>query len=125
MSILTDEEMKQIHADTFGKGLQSFARAIEAAVLSKLAEQAGEPVAWEWVNPEKGMCISHQEPPEYEEVYQISKLYTEAQLIAAQQRTAEACAKVIRGECIGFADDDEELNRLAAMLEAGEWRRYL
>lgn len=39
MNILADEEMKKIHADTFGKGVQSFARAIEAAVLSKLAEQ--------------------------------------------------------------------------------------
>ena len=37
--ILTDEEMKELHSSTFGKGLQTFARAIEAAVLEKLRQQ--------------------------------------------------------------------------------------
>jgi hypothetical protein len=37
-------------------------------------EKYGEPVAYEWVEPEKGICISHQEPPEYE-VYQVKPLY--------------------------------------------------
>lgn len=40
--ILTDKEMKEIHSSTFGKGLQTFARGIESAVLEKLRQQ--EPV---------------------------------------------------------------------------------
>lgn len=42
MNILTDEEMKELHGSTFGKGIQTFARAIESAVLDKLRQQ--EPV---------------------------------------------------------------------------------
>lgn len=120
MNILTDEEIIFIENITASRSYNNHARAIEAAVLSKLAEQAGEPVAWEWVNPEKGMRISHQEPPEYEEVYQISKLYTEAQLIAAQQRTAEACAKLLN-------DNLGHLTRGDALvaIRNGEWREYL
>lgn len=41
--ILTDKEMKEIHSSTFGKGLQTFARGIESAVLEKLRQQ--KPVA--------------------------------------------------------------------------------
>ena len=51
---------------------------------------------------------------------------TEPQDTAAiEQRVAEACAKVIRSEGIGFADDDEELNRIAALIDSGKWRKYL
>ena len=42
MTVLTDEEMKQIHSDTFGKGVLTFARAVEQAVLDKLKQQ--EPI---------------------------------------------------------------------------------
>jgi hypothetical protein len=34
-----------------------------------------------------------------------------ANLVAAAER--EACAKVCEAECIGFANDDEQLNRIA------------
>ena len=34
-----------------------------------------------------------------------------AALVAAAER--EACAKVCEAECIGFANDDEQLNRIA------------
>lgn len=47
MNILTDEEMKEIHGSTFGKGLQTFARAIESAVLEKLRQQEPEAYATE------------------------------------------------------------------------------
>ena len=52
-------------------------------------------------------------------------LILDTEFIGSEQRTAEACAKAIRGKGSGFADDDEELHRIAAMLEAGEWRKYL
>ena len=88
--------------------------------LSKLAEQDVEPVAWEWVNPEKGMCISHQEPPEYEEAYQISKLFTETQLLAAQQRTAEACAGLMESQHTWVTRE-----AASALIRNGNWSEYL
>ena len=92
--------------------------------LSKLAEQDVEPSFWLC----RGELFEVEQrffPPNNEPIPGQEKLYTETQLLAAQQRTAEACAKVCRGEGIGFTDDDEELNRIAAMLAAGKWREYL
>ena len=142
MNILTtDEVMEAIRSAYPNKPMNvnardvRVARVIEAAVLSKLTEQAGEPVAYmyeysygsngdkqgNWpIEMHTHVSFSRTKPDGV-----ASKLYTERQLIAAQQRTAAACATVIWGEGIGKADYDGELNHIAVMLEAGEWRKYL
>lgn len=123
MNILTDEEMKQIHADTFGKGVQSFARAIEAAIMAKLEEQAGEPVLWMdeygviWPRGIDGSTLKYK------------PLYTESQLIAAHQRTAEACAKAVSAEYLTDPHDatDGAYNLALDHAIGGmkRWREYL
>ena len=37
---------------------------------------------------------------------------------AGRKDENEACAKVCEAECIGFANDDEQLNRIAAAIRA-------
>lgn len=72
-------------------------------------------------------CVdgSYRPCPEYYE--HAEKLYSEAHqdTAAIEQRVAEACAKLIRSEGIGFADDDEELNRISALIDSGKWREFL
>lgn len=128
MNILTDEEMKQIHADTFGKGVQSFARAIEAAVLSKLAEQDAEPVAFAFKHSLLGFLYDFSET---EHSNGMVRLYTEPQLLAAQQRTAEACAKVCNKFTYDNYQEPEEMDErdwadmCGDAIRNGDWREYL
>lgn len=55
-----------------------------------------EPVAWEWVEPESGLCIGHNEPPEYA-AYCIKPLYTtppdQSERIAELERENEGLRK--------------------------------
>lgn len=54
------------------------------------------------------------------------KLYTEAQLLAAQQRTAEACASLLDGFSAHPLDTIEGvLGEHADAIRNGEWRDYL
>lgn len=133
MNILTDEEMKQIHADTFGKGVQSFARAIEAAVLSKLAEQAIEPTGY-WYSDDPAVCaypgsgyFPGEVPPN--DAINIVPLFSEVSLAAAQQRTAEACAKAVSAEYLTDPHDatDGAYNLALDHAIGGmkRWREYL
>jgi hypothetical protein len=39
-----------------------------------------EPVAWEWVDPIKGIQLSHNEPADYEEVFELRPLFIKDQL---------------------------------------------
>ena len=101
--------------------------------LSKLAEQTGEPVAWRYKYRfkdigETGAYEYHSH--DFVVVTRFPKgdpLYTESQLIAAQQRTAEACTKA----CDGIADEAwskgevQFANRCAAAIRNGEWRKHL
>jgi len=48
--------------------------------------------------------------------YQAIGLERFAALVAAAER--EECAKTVENERIGFADDDEELHRIAALIRA-------
>lgn len=96
--------------------------------LPKLAEQAGEPVGfmdgqgvlWETVY---GNPLPSDVP-----------LYAESQLIAAQQRTAEACAKVCRSleqngfnyeTYDGWENIPAEACHCEIAIQNGEWREYL
>jgi hypothetical protein len=49
-------------------------------IRAHLAKSEPVPVAWEWVNPDKGLMVDHNEPPEYEEAFEIRPLYTKDQL---------------------------------------------
>ena len=80
--------------------------------LSKLAEQDVEPVAYQ--STRNGFISRENKNPEYNVA-----IYTEAQLIAAQQKVAEACAKVC--EKYAYDDDDE----FVVAIRNGEWRKYL
>lgn len=137
MNILTDEEIAELKnqhfvMDRYGEVFEfnKFARAIESAVLSKLAEQAGEPVAYMYeysydLNGDKQgnwpvemhthVSFSRTKPN-----CVSSPLYTEAQLIAAQQRTAEACAKLLKDN-LGHLPRGDAL----VAIRNGEWRGYL
>lgn len=82
--------------------------------LEKLAEQVdAEPVAYQ--STRNGLIAKENKNPEYN-----VGLYTETQLIAAQQKAAEACAEyAVRG-----LHNDATLV-LAAGIRAGVWREYL
>ena len=123
MNILTDEKMREIG---FGSQSIGFARAIEALLMSKLAEQAGvEPVAWNYElenEPFRRLIESG--------VSSDAPLYTEAQYLAAQQHTAEACAKVCEAERSEDGDGQHPawyagFDACAEAIRNGEWRKYL
>lgn len=85
--------------------------------LEKLAEQDVEPVAYQ--STRNGFIAKENKNPEYN-----VGLYTETQLLAAQQRTAEACAKLAASAhangSMRFTHRDEILEALSN----GEWREY-
>ena len=91
MNILTDEELESIKFDQRDQ-LVDFEtlRAVEAAVLAKLAALDMKPAAYITY---KGHLL-HADDPKVMEHSEPEALYTETQLLASQQRTAEACAKV-------------------------------
>ena len=138
MNILTDEEKKALYDRSdlqpyYWLDGKDFADMIESAVLSKLAEQAGEPVACA-IFAENGnirIWSSVSEPVRKlaeAEGLNLVRLYTESQLAAAQQRTAEACAKVCESNhdkaCYdqGNYPDGYDLGKA---IRNGEWREYL
>ena len=94
MNILTDDEILAAMTPDAVEGdyylPQNFARAIEAAVLAKLAAKDVKPTAYITY---KGHLL-HADDPKVLEHSEPEPLYTETQLLAAQQRTAEACANV-------------------------------
>lgn len=142
MNILTDEEILAAMTPECVEGdwylPQTFARAIEAAVLEKLAAQDVEPiyqlckanssVSSAWIDVDGQTYI---DAGLYQE-YGRRRLYTEAQLLAVQQRTAEACAKLC-GEMISPSkplSDNPCQAWMAGTLQCaeairnGEWRNY-
>ena len=96
MNILTDDEILAAMTPEAVEGdwylPQTFARAIEAAVLAKLAALDVEPVAW-WVPKAEQFAIMDK-PKTRPFAKAFEPLFTKAQLLAVQQRTAEACAKL-------------------------------
>ena len=76
-------------ANELGWSLESSEKFI-ACCLKNLAEQDVEPVAWQ--DTQTGMIYTTVSPAAK---HLYSPLYTEAQLLGAQQRTAEACAKAV------------------------------
>ena len=91
--------------------------------LSKLAEQAGEPVA---VVDE--VAIHWDGHPIFNGVGEVNpgqRLYTESQYIAAQQRTAEACAKVCENLPHKFRTEFSNVSSECAAAIRNNWREYL
>lgn len=140
MNILTDEEiLAAMTPEAVEGGLvpaQTFARAVEAAVLAKLAALDVEPVAWMcWLDGDterkpNDAAVTRFEPVEFKN---RTKLYTETQLIAVQQKTAEACAKLC-GEIISprkaLSDHPYQAwlagtTQCAEAINNGEWKEYL
>ena len=117
MNILTDEELNSIkdnHRDQLVE--LDLLRNVESALLSKLAEQAGEPVAYITY---KGHLL-HANDPKVSDHSDPEPLYTEAQLIAAQQRTAEACAALVLNL---DGDDGFDAYNVAQSIRKN-WREY-
>jgi len=85
--------------------------------LSKLAEQAGNPAAW-WAPKAEQFAIMDK-PGTRPFAKAFEPLYTETQLIAAQQKAAEACAKVCQNsKCAWIAD-------VMIAIRNGDWRKCL
>lgn len=131
MNILTDEEIKKVHDADLYLDFHDIARAIESAVLSKLAEQSGAPVATVVISTNgmfagiKRNLVLHQDAPI---LFDGDKLYTENQLLAAQQRTAEACAKAVERLISGdglCADDGVWIHDCAEAIRNEDWRECL
>lgn len=86
--------------------------------LSKLAEQAGEPVGYFYRDREGSWKEAHD--PTLRHYH--TPLYTEVQYLAAQQRTAEACAKAVFEQAKYFGYNvHAEAVRDAAL---NKWRKY-
>lgn len=138
--ILTDEELESIKFDQRDQlvDLETL-RAVEAAALAKLAAQDVKPiyqlskadssVSSAWIDVDEQTYSDAGLYPEYGR----RRLYPEAQLLDAQQRTAEACAKVC-GEMISPSkplSDNPCQAWMAGTLQCaeainnGEWRNYL
>lgn len=131
MNILTDEEILAAMTPEAVEGdwylPQTFARAIEAAVLEKLAALDVEPFA----------VVYETRGGWYQPVLKVNEdsafaIYTEDQLLAAQQRTAEACAKLAangvgtgidHGCCLNTNWEDGQ-DAIAAAIRNGDWRNY-
>ena len=116
---------------------------IEAAAPSKMAAQDVEPVAWmqsthlamleQRATGSSAMmarCSDHKQHDDFRPIH------TEAQLLAAQQRTAEACAKVCssrrrtvsNGNGLSMWSHDPasvEAGYCADAISNGDWRKYL
>ena len=129
MNILTDEEIKEVFDADLYLDFHESARAIEAAVLSKLAEQVGEPVAEvyraHYGNRVGNIGVDSVRLLRDANVTPGDKLYTEALLIAAQQRTAEACAKVCEIIDEEYEGEDVLGTWCSEAIRNGEWREYL
>lgn len=102
--------------------------------LSKLAEQDVEPVAWQDSQLLNHVIVFPDQPDQSDDGW--VPLYTEAQLLAAQQRTAEACAKVCssrrctvsNGNGLSMWSHDPasvEAGYCADAISNGDWRKYL
>lgn len=119
MNILTDEEIIFIENTTASRRYNDHARAIEAAIMSKLAEQDVEPVG-EVTHRAFGYVKWASERPEIG-----TKLYTETQYIAAQQRTAEACLSLAESRHANGNYRFTHRDEFAEALRNEEWREYL
>lgn len=88
--------------------------------LSKLAEQAEEPVAW---RGKSGHLVYDKDALMPSTRHLATPLYTESQLLAAQQRTAKACVKAVFEQAKYFGYNvHAEAVRDAAL---SKWREYL
>lgn len=118
MNILTDEEIDIIVQNHRGNSYDNLARAIESAVLKRLAEQNVEPVAYTCNH-----AFYRLKPCSSINGHPFIPLYTETQLLAAQQRTAKACAKAVFEQAKYFGYNvHAEAVRDAAL---NNWREYL
>ena len=90
--------------------------------LSKLAEQDVEPSCW--MTPDGEGWRMRTAPPVNDVPLGWMAMYQETQLLAAQQRTAEACAKVCENITKEY-DMDGVYADFFSNLIRNKWREYL
>lgn len=90
MTVLTDKEIRKLQAQHCGfNDPMPFARAVEAAVLAKLAcAEMQEPVGQRYVRSDGVVYFDVDTPTEYEKSIGWEPVYTEAQL----RQYGAACA---------------------------------
>lgn len=131
MSLLTDDEIREIG---FGSQSLKFARAVESAVLAKLAMHDEKPVAWRYKYRfkdigETGAYEYHSH--DFATVAQLPKgepLYTETQYKFAQQSVAKACACICQNEMDNYYYGDEgriAAEKIAEYIHNGEWVNHI
>lgn len=117
---------------------ESIAEPFLRRCLSKLAEQDVEPVAWQEFDGEGGYDYrSYEFNESFRDEYRkrnpgrtytdwVEPLYTEAQYLAAQQRTAEACAKACENLPRKFRSEFSNVSsECAEAIRNGAWREHL
>lgn len=113
-----------MHVATLQPELVKWNREYLRRCLSKLAKQDVEPVACYNPNTDEAedafnwYCNTGRSDSDYPVA-----LYTKAQLLAAQQRTADACAKVC--DSIDAAASSNPPVLCAMTIRNGYWREYL
>lgn len=113
---IAQEVMREMADAILPQVVGAYEEAFLRRCLSKLAEQAEEPVAYQ--STRNGFIAKEDKNPEYN-----IPLYTETQLIAAQQKASEACAKAVFEQAKYFGYNvHAEAVRDAAL---NNWRKYL
>ena len=130
MNILTEEQLRAGILSTYTRPFAisardiAVSRAIEAAVLAKLAEQDMEPSFWLC----RGELFEVEQrffPPNNGPIPGQEKLYTETQLLAAQQRTAEACLALAESKHANGNFRFTHQEEISEAIRNGDWREYL
>lgn len=96
--------------------------AFAEALIAALAKQTEKPVATVVISTTgmfagiKRNLVLHQDAPL---LFDGDKLYAEAQLLAEQQRTAEACANLMEAQHNWITRE-----AASALIRNAEWRKY-
>lgn len=128
---IVKEVSSEMSKEAKAREMQAMLAEFLRRCLSKLAEQDGiQPVAFAFRHSLLGVLYDFSET---EHSNGMVRLYTESQLIAAQQRTAAACAKLasngvgagVENGCCPNTDWEDGQDKIAEAIRNGDWREYL
>ena len=100
MSLLTDREIEELYFTEIDNRIVSFAHAIEAAVVAKLATVSVEPCAWEVETEQqdgtraKWVSTDRKRHREFCDFGEPRQLYSQEAIAAARTMALEDAAKV-------------------------------
>ena len=100
MSLLTDREIEELYFTEIDNRIVSFAHAIEAAVVAKLAAVNVEPCAWEVATEQqdgtraKWVSTDRKRHREFCDFGEPRQLYSQEAIAAARTMALEDAAKV-------------------------------